>query len=136
VRSRGRQGDQYPCVAGYTDFEAMVAEADLDLVAVISPGPDHAPQSLIALNHGVHVISETPCVYSLEEAEAVVEAAKRTGRKFMLAEDYIFMGWVQHWQEVVASGELGEIVAGQAEYTHDCRRHLPRRPRWRLPGVV
>jgi predicted dehydrogenase len=108
-------------VAGFTDFEVMIQEAALDLVAVIGPGPTHAPQSLVALNHGVHVLSETPCVYSLGEAEAIVEAVRRTGCQYMLSEDYIFMGWVQRWQELVESGELGEIVAAQGEYTHDCR---------------
>jgi predicted dehydrogenase len=116
-----RKTGEYGDLAAYTDYEAMVREAGLDVVAVIGPGPTHALQALFALNHGVHVLSETPCVYSLEEAEAIVEAVERTGCKYMLSEDYIFMGWVQKWQELVASGELGEIVAGQAEYTHDCR---------------
>ncbi|MBM3497081.1 MAG: Gfo/Idh/MocA family oxidoreductase [Armatimonadetes bacterium] len=106
---------------GYLDFETMLAEAALDLVAVIGPGPTHAPQSLLALDHGVHVLSETPCVYSLDEASAIVQAVRRSGCRYMLSEDYIFMGWVQRWRELVESGELGEIVAAQAEYTHDCR---------------
>jgi len=113
--------EAFPSLAGFTDYERFITEAGLDVLAVISPGPDHAPQSLLALQNGVHVISETPCVYSLEEAAAVAEAVKRTGLKYMLAEDYVFMGWVKRWEELVASGELGEVVAGQAEYTHDCR---------------
>jgi predicted dehydrogenase len=132
----------------YADYERMLAEAHLDLVAVISPGPDHAPQSLLALEHGVHVLSETPCVYALDEAAAIVAAVRRTGLRYMLSEDYVTMGWVQRLRELVDSGELGEIVAGQAEYTHDCRgifavdaegRYLPwsehgradARPSWR-----
>jgi len=108
-------------IAGYTDYDRFLAEANLDLIAVISPGPDHAPQSVAALRRGVHVISETPCVYSLEEAAEVVAAVRESGCRFMLAEDYIFMGWMERWREIVASGELGEIVAAQGEYTHDCR---------------
>ena len=140
-------------LAGYTDYERLLAEAAPDLVAVISPGPDHAPQSLLALERGIHVISETPCVYSLEEAAALAAAVRRSGCKFMLAEDYIFMGWVERWREIVAAGELGEIVAAQGEYTHDCRgifvvdgagRYLPwteraqhpdARPSWRASDL-
>jgi len=108
-------------LACYTEYDQFIAEADLDAVAIISPGPDHAAQSLIAMDHGVHVISETPCVYSLDEAQAVADTVRRTGLKYMLAEDYIYTGWVQRWGDIIAAGELGEIVAGQSEYTHDCR---------------
>ena len=116
-----RKVAEFGDLAGYTEYEAMIAEAGLDVVAAIGPGPTHGPQALLALRKGVHVISETPCVYSLEEAQAIVEAVRETGCRYMLSEDYIFMGWVQHWKALVDSGELGEIVAGQAEYTHDCR---------------
>lgn len=108
-------------LACHTDYEAFIGEANLDAVALIGPGPTHAPQALMALERGMHVVSETPCVYSLEEADAVVAAVRGAGRKYMLAEDYIFMGWVQRLRELVEAGELGEIVAGQGEYTHDCR---------------
>ncbi len=108
-------------LACYTEYEQFMAEADLDVVAVISPGPAHAAQSLLALESGAHVLSETPCVYSLDEAATLTAAVRRTGRKYMLAEDYIFMGWVQRWKELVEAGELGEVIAAQGEYTHDCR---------------
>jgi len=113
--------DAFPELKRYSDYEQLITQAELDLVAVISPGPVHAEQALLAMAHGVHVISETPCVYSLDEAEKIASTVKRTGLKYMLAEDYIFTGWVQRWAEIVETGELGEIVAGQAEYTHDCR---------------
>ncbi len=108
-------------LAGYTGYEAFISQSKLDAVALIGPGPTHAPQALAALEAGIHVVSETPCVYSLEEAEAVVGAVQRSGCKYMLAEDYIFMGWVERLRELAEAGELGEIVAGHGEYTHDCR---------------
>ena len=109
---------QFTC---YTDYEEFVTEAGLDVVAVITPGPVHAEQSVLAMEHGAHVLCETPCVYSLEEAAAVVSAAVRTGLTFMLAEDYIFQGVIQHWKALVDDGKLGKIVYAEGEYTHDCR---------------
>lgn len=128
----------------YTDYEKFVTEAGLDVVAVITPGPVHAEQSLLAMENGAHVLCETPCVYSLEEAEAVVSTAKSTDLKFMLAEDYIFQGIVQHWKALVDAGKLGEIVYAEGEYTHDCRnimflgpdgRYVPFRERAKHEGV-
>ncbi|HQK95677.1 MAG TPA: Gfo/Idh/MocA family oxidoreductase, partial [Armatimonadota bacterium] len=85
------------------------------------PGPVHASQSARALERGLHVITETPCVYSLEEAATVVDAVRRSGLKYMLAEDYLYAGFMQRLRPIVEAGELGDIVAAQGEYTHDCR---------------
>lgn len=131
-------------LACYTDYDRFVTEAGLDVVAVITPGPVHAEQSVLAMENGAHVLCETPCVYSLEEAEAVVGTAKRTGLKFMLAEDYIFQGVVQHWKALVDDGKFGEIVFAEGEYTHDCRnimflgpdgRYVPHLDRDKHDGV-
>jgi len=108
----------------YTDFERMLDSEPLDVVAIVGPGPVHAPQSIQALERGLHVITETPCVYSLAEAAAVVKAVRRSGLKYMLAEDYLYAGFVQQFRAAIDAGELGEIVAAQGEYTHDCRDML------------
>ncbi len=110
----------YPTLAGHTDYESFLAE-DLDVVAVITPGPLHAGQSIRAMEAGAHVLCETPCVYSLEEARAVIAAAGRTGRKFMLAEDYLYLGWVELLRQKAAEGAFGQIVYAEGDYSHDCR---------------
>ena len=107
-------------LAAHTDFDAFLGEG-LDLVAVITPGPVHAAQSVRALESGAHVLCETPCVYSPAEAEAVVAAVRRSGRKFMLAEDYIWMGWAEALKAKAQAGAFGSIVYAEGDYTHDCR---------------
>ncbi|NPV48574.1 MAG: Gfo/Idh/MocA family oxidoreductase [Armatimonadetes bacterium] len=119
--SNSRALDAFSGLKLYTDFEQFIWRSDLDIVAVITPGPEHAPQSLLAMEAGVHVISETPCVYSLEQAEAIVRTANQTGRKYMLAEDYIWMGWTLFLQDLRDRGILGELLFAESEYTHDCR---------------
>lgn len=104
----------------FADY-AQFLNAGLDVVAVITPGPLHAEQSVLAMQHGSHVLCETPCVYSLEEARSVIETSRRTGKAFMLAEDYIWMGWAVRAKELAESGLLGEIVYAEGDYTHDCR---------------
>ncbi len=110
----------FPGVATHTDYDAFLAEG-LDVVAVITPGPRHADQSIRALDAGAHVLCETPCVYLVEEAQKVVAAARRAGRSYMLAEDYIWRGWVQALKARAADGALGRIVYAEGDYTHDCR---------------
>jgi len=110
----------FPDVAAHTDYGRFLGEG-LDIVAVISPGPVHAEQSVAALKAGAHVLCETPCVYSVEEARQVAAATAETRGKYMLAEDYIWRGWAVHLKRQADEGMFGEIVYAEGDYTHDCR---------------
>ena len=116
---------EHPDAEGFEDFDAMLAGAQPDLVALITPGPLHAPQSIAALDAGAHVLCETPNVYSADEARGVVEMARARDRRYMLAEDYIYMGWCGRLANLIDEGALGEIIGAMAEYTHDCRPVRP-----------
>ena len=107
-------------LAAHTDYDAFLGEG-LDVVAVITPGPVHADQSVRALDAGAHVLCETPCVYSVEEASAVVETVRRTGRKYMLAEDYIWRAWAAALIAAGRRGDFGRVLYAEGDYTHDCR---------------
>jgi len=107
-------------VRGHSDYDAFLGEK-LELVAVITPGPLHAAQSVAAMESGAHVLCETPCVYSVDEAREVMQTSERTGRAFTLAEDYIWQGWARSIERLARDGLLGEIVYAEGDYTHDCR---------------
>jgi len=108
-------------VEAFDDFETFLEKSGLDIVAIITPGPLHFDQTLIALERGVHVLCETPPVYSVDEAWAVVRKVRETGLKYMLCEDYIWHGWVERVKELIDDGRLGDIVYAEGDYTHDCR---------------
>ncbi len=116
---------EHPDAQGFEDFDAMLEGATPDLVAIITPGPMHAPQSLAALEAGANVLVETPNVYSETEAAKIVASARARNLRYMLAEDYIYMGWCGRLQKLVDQGLLGEIIGAMAEYTHDCRPVRP-----------
>ena len=44
----------------YTDYEEMLDKSDLDAVVVGTPMPLHVPQSILALDRNIHVLSEVP----------------------------------------------------------------------------
>jgi len=110
-------------IPAFTRYEEFLDQR-LDLVAIISPGPVHAAQSLQALGRGAHVLCETPCVYSIEEARQVVARVRSSGLKYMLAEDYVWTGWCVALQQMAADGEFGDIVYAEGDYTHDCRDRM------------
>jgi predicted dehydrogenase len=130
-------------LATHTDYDAFLAEG-LDVVAVVTPGPLHAGQSIRALESGSHVLCETPCVYSVAEARNVVSATQRTGRSYMLAEDYLWRGWVEALKAAADDGAFGRTVYAEGEYIHDCRDimladqagFVPYADRGRRPGAA
>ncbi len=110
----------YGDVTRHTDYARSLAEK-LDVVAVISPGPVHAEQSIAALMSGADVLCETPCVYTVDEAKAVVERVRVSGRSYMLAENYIWHGWCEALRAMALEGKFGEVIYAEGDYTHDLR---------------
>lgn len=124
--------EKYSDIVATKSFEEFL-EQSLDIVAVISPGPAHAEQSIKAMDAGAHVLCETPCVYSVEEAASVVETSKRTGRTYMLAEDYIWQGWAVKMKQLATEGMFGDVVYAEGDYTHDCRDFMLNVEFWHIP---
>ena len=122
----------YSDIVATTSYDEFLATGP-DIVAVVSPGPVHAEQSVKAMEAGAHVLCETPCVYSVEEAASVVETSKRTGRKCMLAEDYLWMGWAVKMKQMAADGMFGDVVYAEGDYTHDCRDFMLNVEFWHIP---
>lgn len=126
----------------FTDFREFL-RSGLDLIILATPGPLHALQAQAALEAGIHVICETPAVYSSEEAEAVADAAEAGKARFMLAENYLWMGYFQRLTGMKEQGLLGEIYYAEGSYLHDLRDmmletedgYIPYRDRGQYPGA-
>jgi predicted dehydrogenase len=104
----------------FTDYDKFL-DQKLDVVAVISPAPYHYEQSVKALERGAHVLCETPCVYTVDEARKVVSLVQKSGLKYMLAEQCIWMGFALTLRRMAEEGKFGEITYAEGDYTHDCR---------------
>ena len=65
----------------YQDFDAFLAHRPMDLVAIGSPSGLHAMQGIAAAERGLHVLTEKPIDISSERADALIEAAQRSGVK-------------------------------------------------------
>ena len=78
-------GEQYgvPENRRFTDYRELAA-ADLDAVAVLSPG-SHAPQCIAAAKAGKHILVEKPLCFTLREADQIIEAVKQANVKLMVA---------------------------------------------------
>jgi predicted dehydrogenase len=63
----------------FLDYRDLLKSSQVDAVLITTPHAYHAPQTLAALEHGKHVLVEKPMAMTLEDADAVIAAQKRTG---------------------------------------------------------
>lgn len=104
----------------YTDYEQMV-NTDLDIIVVTTPMPWHAPQAVMALESGKHVLSEVPAATDLEQSFQLVKAVRESGKKYMMAENYTYMKPNVLVREMAQRGLFGQVYFGEGEYIHELK---------------
>jgi UDP-N-acetylglucosamine 3-dehydrogenase len=97
-----------------TDYESFAKSDDVDIISVVTSGTDHHKVAIPALIHGKHVFLEKPIADTLEHAEAIVEASKRTSSKFMVGHICRFQPQYIHAKEIIDKSEIGQICTIQA----------------------
>ncbi|MDD2486041.1 MAG: Gfo/Idh/MocA family oxidoreductase, partial [bacterium] len=105
----------------YTDCEEMLDKSGIDMVVIGTPMPLHVPQSVMALERGIHVISEVPAAISLEEARRLVQVCKKSSAKYMMAENYCYMRPNVLVREIARRGLFGTMYFGEGAYIHELK---------------
>ncbi|QNA87522.1 Gfo/Idh/MocA family oxidoreductase [Massilia sp. Dwa41.01b] len=114
-KARGFAGE-VKAGAAYGSYEELVAAADIDLVYVATPHPQHAQNALLALRAGKGVLCEKPFTMNLREAEQVVTLA-RTRRLFLMEAMWTrFLPALAEVKRIIALGEIGEARQVVADF--------------------
>jgi predicted dehydrogenase len=106
--------EKYTLEADYEKWQDLLADASIDAVAVALPNAFHAPVALAALKAGKHVLLDKPFALNQKEAKAVLAAAQKAGKVFMLGMNQRFTREAQMLRTIVARGDLGEIYHAKA----------------------
>jgi len=107
-----------PDSACYTDYDQFISSLPMDAVFLGTPIPAHADETVKAVEAGVNVLSEVTAASTVEDCGRIVEAVRRTGKTYMLAENCCYWHFVLEWKELVQSGRLGTVVYSECEYLH------------------
>ena len=83
---------------------------------VLTSPASHAALAIKAAQAGAHVLVEKPVALSVEEADAMIDAARANGVRVMANHNWLFKPSVQRARELVESGEIGEVVHVEAYY--------------------
>jgi predicted dehydrogenase/nucleoside-diphosphate-sugar epimerase len=105
-----------PGARAYGDVDALLADMRPDVVHVLTSPSSHAALAIKAAQAGAHVLVEKPVALSVEEADAMIDAARANGVRVMANHNWLFKPSVQRARELVESGEIGEVVHVEAYY--------------------
>lgn len=101
-----------------TDYDAMLAREDVDIVAIYTPDQFHGEHIVRAFEAGKHVICTKPLVNSVEDARRIREAAARTGGKLMVGQSTRFFEPFRRQRAAYEAGEVGTLELVDAHYIH------------------
>ena len=105
--ARASAQDELDCLV-LDNPEEAVADDAFDAVVIASPTPTHAALAVAALDAGKHVLSEKPLASTLDEAERIRDAAKRSSTVFMMGFMRRFDRGFARAAQLVAEGKIGE----------------------------
>ena len=112
----------YGCCEGYTKYQDLLANPEIDLVDITTPHELHYPIAKKALERGKHVLVEKPITVHSEQGAELIALAKAKGLKFTVAENTRFVAAYQKTEEILQQGLLGDIwsvrtlIAGSEVY--------------------
>ena len=94
---------------------------------------------MATLERGLHVLSEVTAAVSLEQCHELARAVRRSGRRYMLAENYCYTKPNVMILSMVRQGLFGEIYYAEGAYIHDCHSFqydAEGHPTWRVTWQV
>lgn len=68
----------------HADFDSLLQDANVDLVAIATRHADHTPMAIRALDAGKYVVVEKPCALNTAQMDSLVEASNRHPRRLFL----------------------------------------------------
>jgi predicted dehydrogenase len=98
----------------FHDVDRAIACDGVDVVDICLPHHLHAPVAVESFQHGKHVITEKPIAMTLNEADEMLSAAEKAGKKFMVCENIGLHPHVLKLKECIETGRIGEPFFIQA----------------------
>ena len=99
-------------IRAFTDLETMVRETGVQAVSICTPHPNHADIAVRCCELGLHIAIEKPLAASLEDCDAIIEAAKKNNVVGTTICQRRFYKPAQRVKKAIDDGKLGKPILG------------------------
>ena len=112
LKAREKYGT--PDCAVYTDYRKLLEDKSIDVVHVLTPNRSHSFITVDALEAGKHVMCEKPMAINSVEAQKMLDAAHRTGKKLTIGYQSRQRADARFIKAEAEAGTFGEIYYAKA----------------------
>lgn len=109
--------EKYHAVS-YKSYEDLLNDDAIDAVSICTANHSHCEISIKALKSGKHVLCEKPMAVTYEECQAMVNAAKETGKYLMVGQQERLFPIHVKAREVLQSGAIGDVLSFRTNFRH------------------
>src|SRR5581483_416435 len=123
-------GKQFGIARQYQNYQELLQQSDVDVVAICTPPALHSDMALAAMRAGKHTFIEKPLALSLEECDALAAEAKQSNVKMWVGFNLRCHRLILQAREWIRAGRLGTVTALHSTFSQQTRRRF--RPGWRV----
>lgn len=102
----------------FRSYEEMKRDAVYDAVCITCDPDIQVEYACAEMERGIHVMTEVPAAYTIEQCWDLVHTVEKTGCKYQLAEQTRYWHFITRWRDMAKAGELGKIYYAEGEYLH------------------
>ncbi|HXI51247.1 MAG TPA: Gfo/Idh/MocA family oxidoreductase [Candidatus Saccharimonadales bacterium] len=99
----------YPEVEMSSSFDSVLADTEINAVAIATAVRFHFPMAKASLLAGKHTFIEKPMASSAAECEELIEIAEKQGLTLMIGHTFLYSPAVRKIKEIVKAGDVGDI---------------------------
>lgn len=102
----------------YKTYESMYAGSIYDIAIIACPPNIQVAYACKEMNRGVHVMTQVPAAFTIEECWELVRTVQKTGVKYQIAEQTRYWHFFEVWREMAQRNEFGKILYAEGSYLH------------------
>jgi predicted dehydrogenase len=111
--------EEFGIPRGAATFEELLADPEIEGLIVTTPNDTHRPRILQALEAGKAVYTDKPIAHTLEDAVAIAEGVRESGRAFAVGHSARRLAGARMMKRWIEDGSLGDVSLAEANFSNE-----------------